>query len=359
MTARILENGDSLPSRGRVDTPVFLDRIPSSALLRSAECDLWARSSSISVQELTASLKAEIGSSYGLTPNSILVFSGIDSALRRIARSSTGPIAVLPPSELASQITSMVTPDQLVPVARGAGRTGAVNVDDARDIAHDTLVVADSPTNPLGALLSAADGVRLARASQLLVIDERFAEIAGFSLLPLAIEFENVVVLRTLQGWAEPLAGPCCWAAGSPGALRQLQLNKQPAERQAIAGALAVLRDRHTVDIALRCARDERSRLFRLLRKYSLFTPLPSWGPFLSARVEVVPRDALVNALRMRGVHIHAPQEPGLERFVRIGIGPRHAMERLCSALLEIVPELIGERATPRSNRHESPRVAQ
>jgi hypothetical protein len=58
--------------------------------------------------------------------------------------------------------------------------------------------------------------------------------------------------------------------------------------------------------------------------------------------VEVGNRDMLLSLLCARGIQVHAPREPGLERYVRIGIGARSAMEYLRRMLLEIAPELLG-----------------
>ena len=88
--------------------------------------------------------------------------------------------------------------------------------------------------------------------------------------------------------------------------------------------------------------RDERSRLYRALRKLSYLQPLPSWGPFVAARVEVGDRDQLLALLGARGIRVHAPQEPGLERYIRIGIGMRSSMEYLRQSLLDIAPEMLG-----------------
>jgi histidinol-phosphate/aromatic aminotransferase/cobyric acid decarboxylase-like protein len=91
----------------------------------------------------------------------------------------------------------------------------------------------------------------------------------------------------------------------------------------------------------LKLVREERSRLYRFLRKLSFLEPLPSWAPFITARVTVVSRQCLIDGLAKRGIRIHAPLEPGLEQYVRFGIGSRTAMDRLRVALLELGPELI------------------
>jgi histidinol-phosphate/aromatic aminotransferase/cobyric acid decarboxylase-like protein len=111
--------------------------------------------------------------------------------------------------------------------------------------------------------------------------------------------------------------------------------------REALAGALATLDSLDSVDATLRLLREERSRLYRFLRKLSFLEPIPSWGPFLAARVELVPRARVVSGLASRGVYVHVPEEPGLERVLRVGIGSRSAMDRLREALLELGSELL------------------
>jgi histidinol-phosphate/aromatic aminotransferase/cobyric acid decarboxylase-like protein len=55
-----------------------------------------------------------------------------------------------------------------------------------------------------------------------------------------------------------------------------------------------------------------------------------------------VPRQQFIDGLAKQGIRVHAPLEPGLEEYVRIGIGSRTAMDRLRAALLELGPEFVG-----------------
>ena len=110
-----------------------------------------------------------------------------------------------------------------------------------------------------------------------------------------------------------------------------------------MAAVLATMDDLPAVEATLRLVREERSRLYRLLRRLSFLRPLPSWGPFIAARVEFVPRYELVSALEAHCIVVHTPAAVGLEQYVRIGIGTRSEMEALRAALLEIAPKMIGE----------------
>jgi histidinol-phosphate/aromatic aminotransferase/cobyric acid decarboxylase-like protein len=110
---------------------------------------------------------------------------------------------------------------------------------------------------------------------------------------------------------------------------------------EAVAAAIATLDNMASFDVMLRSIREERSRLYRFLRKLSFIEPIPSWGPFLAARVNLAPRQAVVAGLLARGIRVHAPTQAGLEQVIRIGIGSSTSMDRFQRALLDLAPELV------------------
>lgn len=176
-------------------------------------------------------------------------------------------------------------------------------------------------------------------------------------MLPLAVEFDNVVVLRSFDAWAGFQHPICTWAVTSSRAAAELNLEHAVLEPESIAAALATLDNLTSLGATLRLIREERSRLYRLLRKLSFLEPVPSWGPFLAARVQLVRRDDVVDGLLARKVRVHAPTETGLERYIRIGIGSRSCMESLRVALIDLAPELVCGTVSPRSMPLESPRA--
>jgi histidinol-phosphate aminotransferase len=228
-------------------------------------------------------------------------------------------------------------------LARSAGRLGSLVPDLAADLPVDGVAIVDSPSDPLGMLLRPVDAVRVARACQLLIVDERYVEYAGQSLLSFAAEFDNIVVCRSFDAWAGLLDAPCGWAVVPRGLNERLGAALALPRPEAIVAALATLDWMTSVDMTMRLVRDERSRLYRLLRKFSLLEPLPSWGPFLTARVAIGSRDDVVTGLDRRGIVVHAPEEAGLENYIRFGIGTRTSMERLRGALLDLAPEILAD----------------
>lgn len=292
-------------------------------------------------ESLAAAFRHRLGEVYRVPAGSIRLFGSVDAAIRVLASCHPGPTVVFPPAAAATLVAESRRGSDVVSIARGAGNDTIVGPEIASDIPADSLAIVDSPSNPLGSIVTPVDAVRLSRACTCVVIDERFAEFSGFSLLPLALELDNFVVIRSFTPWAGMPEIACSWAVAPAGLAEELELGANAVNSEAMAGAMATLESHASVAPTLKLVREERSRLFRFLRRLSFLQPLPSWGPFITGRVTVVSRQDLIDGLAKRGILIHAPGEPGLEEYVRIGIGSRTAMDRLRAALLELGPELV------------------
>ena len=294
------------------------------------------------IDALLARFRCRLGEMYRVSAESVHLIGSVDDAIRGIVGRHVGPLIAFPPSATATLLAGCFPQRDPVMIARGPAREAVIGPDFTSDLPERGLVIIDSPSNPLGLLLSPADLVRLSRACACVVVDERFAEYSGFSLLPMARELDNVVVIRSFESWAGLPEMTCAWAVAPPRLAGALHLATAVVKPEAIAGALAALDNHASVAATLQLVREERSRLYRFLRKLSFLEPLPSWAPFITARVTVASRESLIEGLTTRGIRVHTPSQPGLEQYVRIGIGSRTAMDRLRAALLEIGPELVG-----------------
>ncbi|MCA9864344.1 MAG: aminotransferase class I/II-fold pyridoxal phosphate-dependent enzyme [Thermomicrobiales bacterium] len=287
-------------------------------------------------------IRHRLAAEYRLSERNLVLIKDLDAALAGIAGQTSGPLVLFPPSATSVSLLTTTGLREVVQVVRGFGRNGTISVETASDLPHSGVAIVASPCDPLGNVLTANDAVRLARSCAWLVIDERYADYAGQSLLNVASEFPNVIVLRSFQARLGPTGANPGWAVGSPRAhdfLQAISAHLPPGVAQAVLAAGA---SKAASRMLLSLVRDERSRLFRSLRKLSYLQPLPSWAPFVAARVEIGGRNLLVELLAARGIRIHAPQEAGLESFLRIGIGPRSSMEHLRQTLLEVAPEMLG-----------------
>lgn len=331
----------SIQRRTEIDRPIRLDLTlnphgPCPAALEAAETY-----QEFSPDSLAAAFRRGIGEVYRVPAESVHLVGGVDAGIRGIVDRHVGPLVAFPPSATATLVGECTPGCDPVMIARGPARDAVIGPDLAADLPENGLVIIDSPSNPLGLLLSPADLVRLSRACACVVLDERFAEYSEFSLLPLTRELDNVVVIRSFESWAGLPGLGCAWAVASPRLVGAWDVSPVAVKPEAIAGATATMQNLASVAATLKLVREERSRLYRFLRKLSFLEPLPSWAPFITARVTIVSRQSIVDELTKRGIRIHAPSEPGLEQYVRIGIGSRTAMDRLRAALLELGPELI------------------
>lgn len=334
---RQIQNSEA---RWRGAGDVRLDRVDNPFGLCPAALEALETSSQIATGESTRSLQTRIAGRYRLAAERVSVIDGVDAAIDRITHGRAGPIVTFSPSSLADRLASDAKTHEIVHMTRGPGSFGALVPELACDLPPTSIAVVASPSDPLGAILSAVDGVRLARACRLLIVDERLAEFSGFSLLPLALEFDNIVVIRSFVACSGLDASKLGWLVTSS-EWRELAAPSEVLPPAAVNAALATLNDQPALDSTLRLVREERSRLFRLLRKFAFLRPLPSWGPFLATRVEGVPRGEFVDALAARGIRVHVPGQPGLEQYVRIGVGIRADMEALRQALLDLAPEMM------------------
>jgi histidinol-phosphate aminotransferase len=330
------------PRRGAFDPTIRLDLTQNPYGPCPAATEALEIGPESSIESLVATFRRRLSEVYRVPAGSIHLFGSVDAAIRGFVDSHAGPLVIFPPAATATRVREGCRGSDIVSIARGSGWDATIGPDAAADIPEAGLAVIDSPSNPLGSIVAPADAVRLSRACTCVVVDEQFAEYSEFSLLPLALELDNLVVVRSFDSWAGLPGTSCAWAVAPPRLARLSDHAHPVVELEAIAGAMATLQDRASVAATLKLVRDERSRLFRFLRKLSFLEPLPSWAPFIMARATIVPRQQLIEGLAQRGIRVHAPSEPGLEDYVRIGIGSRTAMDRLRAALLEIGPALVG-----------------
>jgi histidinol-phosphate/aromatic aminotransferase/cobyric acid decarboxylase-like protein len=306
-----------------------------------AALDAAGTSTEESMSAATARLKRRLGELYHVPAGAVHLFAGIDTAIRGVVDTLDAPLVVFPPSATAAFVDETWPSRERIAVARGFGQESFVGPDLSSDLDSGAVALVDSPSDPLGSLLRPADAVRIARACRYLLVDERFAEFSGFSLLPLARDFDNIVVFRSFDTWAGLHEFPLSWVVISPRAVDLTGLSEPFLSLKSVALGLATLESLSSVEATLRLVRDERSRLYRLLRKLLYLEPVPSWGPFIAARATIGHRDAIVDGLRERGVLVHAPNLPGLGNFIRFGIGSRSEMDRLRKALLDLAPILL------------------
>ena len=330
---------DARTSAASGSGPLRLDTL-HPALTPARSVSTAAQAIRLSPASIAVLIRQSLAQTHRLPLETITLGATTTCVLDQVVRSAAGPMVAFPPSTSATTINALDSGHEVIPIVRGWGRAEVIDADTAVDLPGSAVAWIESPSDPLGALAAPADVVRLARSCRAVVVDERLAEFADRSLLPLATEFDNVVVLRSLPVWpGREDAG--WWAAGSSLTKSRLGLVEAAPNAVAAGPILAALDNRAELPVARSQVRTERSRLYRMLRKFSFVAPVPSWGPFLAARIDLMPRARFVAELARRDIRVHVPQAEGLERYVRIGIGPRAATDRLQAALREMAPAVL------------------
>lgn len=203
------------------------------------------------------------------------------------------------------------------------------------------LIAIVSPNNPTGNAIAHEQLVRVLRLGPLVVLDEAYVEFAPRSWLPLAREFDNLVVLRTLSKWAG-LAGLRAGYGIFPSVLMPyLWKIKQPfnVSAAALLAAEATFEDLDYIRSAIVRIKVERGRLFRQLRKLNIVQPLPSQGNFLLCRVLRGSATALHARLAELGIMVRYFGDE-LPDYLRISVGRPEDTDALVKALVAIAERL-------------------
>lgn len=204
-----------------------------------------------------------------------------------------------------------------------------------------TIFVA-SPNNPTGNLPSTQQVVRLLRTGALVILDEAYYEFSGKTLLPLAGEFDNLVILRTFSKWAGLAGMRLGYGIFPDGLAPELWKIKQPFNVSAagLQAIEAVLDDADYLLETVNRIRVERGRLFRSLRKLNFLQPYPSSGNYILCRVTRGDAHAVHRRLLYQGIVIRKYGDPLLRDYLRVSVGRPEDTDALMQALRGMAEEL-------------------
>jgi len=198
------------------------------------------------------------------------------------------------------------------------------------------LLFVASPNNPDGAWLPDADLARLLALPLVVVLDEAYIEFAEApGRIRQVVDHENLIVLRTFSKWAG-LAGLRVGYGAFPAALMPHLLKiKEPytVSTAAQAAALAVLQDADYLAMHRARVIAERERMRALLVALPFMDVLPSQSNFLLCRVLGRDAGALKLALEQEGILVRYFNKPGMDAYLRIGVGRPDQTDVLVAAL--------------------------
>ena len=204
-------------------------------------------------------------------------------------------------------------------------------------------LIVPNPNAPTGVALSRAEIATLLEEhpDAPVVIDEAYVDFGAETAIPLVASHPNLLVVQTMSK-SRALAGlRVGYAIGDADLIEALtrvkdSFNSYPLGRPAQAGAIASLEDEAWFQQSRARVIEGRERLNRGLVRLG-FEVLPSSANFVFARHPAHEGAALAAALRQRAVIVRHFSAPRISDYLRITVGTDAQIDRLLSALSDIL----------------------
>ncbi len=282
----------------------------------------------------------------GVPPGWLTLANGIDELLQMVLlwRRESGPLVLFPPADPQEEHRARLHRLDILRLPRRDRFALPLDPATVASVPASATALVASPHDPSGTLLGSQDAVRLARTCELVVVDERHTEYSARTLIPFVREFENLLVLQTFETWAGLAGLPIAFAVARPEISADLARYRRPGgvALGAVLAAQATLDDLAYVRATVQRVREEKSRLYRTLRKLNMVSvPYPSWANFLLARVERGGAALFARELGRHNIRVHVPSHPDLGTdHLRISASSPDATLALKRALIEIAAPL-------------------
>lgn len=226
-------------------------------------------------------------------------------------------------------------------VAEDIGLLNGFRVPEAELLHQDrnqTLVLS-SPNGISGRIATIQEIVRMARHFRLVVVDERLAAFSMRRLIPLVMEWENIVFVQRFPFIMPGQTADFGWI------VHPVAMKEEIAEHNALVPQETIDETLHFGSIntfsAARNSARLKSQLYREMRKLSILSvPYPSWSNSLLARVERGNRDDIVRHLTDHAIDVYAPPHANLLQHIRLTAISAEATRALRDAMVEINLEI-------------------
>jgi histidinol-phosphate aminotransferase len=204
-------------------------------------------------------------------------------------------------------------------------------------------IIVPNPNAPTGIALSRAEIATLLEEhpDAPVVIDEAYVDFGAETATPLVAAHRNLLVVQTMSK-SRALAGlRIGYAIGDSDLIEALtrvkdSFNSYPLGRTAQAGAVASLQDEAWFQQSRMRVIEGRERLNRGLIRLG-FDVLPSAANFVFTRHPAHAGATLAAALRQRAIIVRHFAAPRIADYLRITVGTDPQIDRLLSALSEIL----------------------
>jgi histidinol-phosphate aminotransferase len=310
---------------------------PSPAVLRAVRREL--RFSGMYPDPRATRLKEAIGKYLGVNADCVSIGNGSDELMDLVCKALLDPgdrVLIPIPTFAMYELSCRAYGGE--PVFHELPNFEWLADDITRAARGTNMAFIGRPNNPTGNGLSMSGLRGLLKVGRPVVVDEAYADFAGYSIAKLAAASENLIVLRTLSK-AFGLAGlRVGYAVSSPDLTRILERIRAPfnVNRLAQVAGIAALRNRRYVDRVVGLVRRGRLYLSDELRSLGLRV-LPSEANFIMADATSLGIDGarLCDLLAERKIFLRdlSGFRGAGARYVRITVGTPRQNERLVGAL--------------------------
>ena len=206
------------------------------------------------------------------------------------------------------------------------------------------LIILANPNNPTGNLTPHEDIITLAETGVPLMVDEAYYEFSGDTVLPLAEQYPNLMVLRTFSKWTGLAGLRVGYGVLPPEMVGYLLKIKMPYNVNAAAqvAVQASLQDMDTLRQNVRAIVAERARLLEQLQGLGWLKPYPSQANFIFCSVLQGKAGEIYRRLQQKGVLVRYFDQPLLQDSLRISVGKPEHTDTLMQALREVEGEING-----------------
>ena len=290
-------------------------------------------------------LRERLGEYLGTEPERIVCTVGGDEMIDLLTRLFLDPgdeMIDCTPAFLMYAISGAVNRGKIVVVPRDENFAVDVEAVEAAVTDRTKIIFLCNPNNPTGNMTPDADIIRLLDTGRILVLDEAYAEFSGHSLVHLAHQYPNLVILRTMSKWAALAGIRLGYAVVDPSLVAEFTKIKSPynvAITAQVAG-VASLEDRAYLMANVRLLIAERDRLTDRLRALDYGCVYPSVTNFLYWKIPCGRAVTWRQELMERGVLIRSLTDPA--EALRFSVGTPQESDLLLAALEDVHAQLAG-----------------
>ncbi len=305
--------------------------------MRDTDLRLYANCTSLS------SLMNELSDYVGVPPDCLVIGAGSDDLIRLVTQ------AVLQRGERAVIIEPTFAMYSLCTVRAGGTPVTvqlrpdlSMDTDSVLEVASDAQIVfLCSPNNPTGNQFDTESVLRVVENSPgIVILDEAYVEFADRSLSHLPLDYDNVIVLRTLSkafALASLRIGYCIAAEPVATSLRERFQLPYPVSSLAMAVAQRMLKRRRVVLESCALVKRVRQQMLSLLQDIHGVRVFDSQANFILVSFEI-PSSRIARRMAGRGYILREIGTAcGYQNLVRITVPPLETMESLIVALREVI----------------------